>query len=125
MSKNTSSMIQRPKPDSQTHSKSGRLTSDARSMSAPRFFKPIHAGDDYTVIVRLYGMLGTPGSELMTVSVLFPKMKKEYEFEFDEYFPVSIRFKKQTDQERAQYAFEQIQKSGFDELVKTVSQYLK
>lgn len=113
-------------PEHPIHKRSRKLESDARLRNAPKLFRPVHHGIDYSVIIRVYSLGDTRVGDLLTVSVLVPLLKKEYEFAFDERFPVSIRFRTHTDDERVDAACEQIKRSGgYDWLVQELRDYFK
>lgn len=62
-------------------------------------------------LVKVYAVLDTPGSELMTVSCIDPN-GWECEMRFDEQYAISIGFRRQTDGERVEYAKEHIMRAG-------------
>lgn len=105
------------------HAFSKVLGQDTRIKSAPRRLEVVHQGvvadKELVFAVKVYSALETPGSELMTVSCIDSSGKKplEVEMRFDEKFATSIKFKKQTDDERIAYAKEQIdRRGGFEKL---------
>lgn len=109
-----------PKTPNETHNHhcfSPVLKCDHRVDIAPRHVGTVHKSASAIYIVKIYALLETPGSELMTISRINPKTQEECEFRFDERFAVSLRFRKQTDEERVAYAKEQIERvGGFKEL---------
>ncbi|MBI3543808.1 MAG: hypothetical protein HY075_11095 [Deltaproteobacteria bacterium] len=116
------SVVLPPKKDSakaqKKHQFSTVLSADPRVKSAPRHLEVIHQttaeSGEVLFLVKVYGPLApdAPGSELMTLSCVTKTQGVECEMRFDERFPVSIRFRAQTDTERAVYARDQIERSG-------------
>lgn len=102
-----------------THKLSRLLAADRRAESAPRHVEVVDKVEgSHVYCVKVYGSLDTPGSELLTVSRLGVKDSCELEMRFDERFAISIRFRKQSDEERVAYAKEQIVKAGgFEALI--------
>lgn len=97
------------------HVRSAFLERDPRVSAAPRTVTVLHSSP--VCMVKIYGILDSPGSELMTVSVVHDKTGMEYEIGYDEKFPISMRFKKQSDEERVAFAKEQIVRAcGFEKL---------
>ena len=95
------------------HKLSQLLSADRRVLSAPRHVEVVEQPEQKLVFcVKIYVGLDAPGSELMTVSCMSVKQQLEVEMRFDEKFAVSIRFKKQNDEERVAYARQQIERGG-------------
>ena len=123
------SVLVPPKKDSnkksdKKHVFSDLLASDPRVKDAPRHVEVVHqekvGKGEVLFMIKIYGVLGTPGSELMTISCVDSTAGAEVEMRFDEKFPVSIRFKQQEDIQRTETAKEQIVRSGgFDKLLQT------
>jgi len=98
------------------------LTGDPRLQTGPRAVENIHTlgepSEGTVFLVKIYSGLDTPGTELMTVSCVNASTGLEAEIRFDEKFPISIRFRNQSDSERVNYAREQIGRAGgFDWLL--------
>jgi hypothetical protein len=99
------------KKSPRSHRYSPLLGSDPRVSAPPRHVEVLQKGDRL-FILKIYPGLETPGAELMTVSCVVRGGTAEFEMRFDERFPMSFRFKKQTDPERVAFAREQIERAG-------------
>lgn len=98
-----------------------RIELAARHVEVIAQFKTKKDGQEYIVMVKVYEGLGTPGSELLTLSCARTPGGPEAEFRFDEKFPVSIKFRSQSDEERAAYVAEQVKRhGGWDKLFEIV-----
>lgn len=104
-----------------------RLRHDARATTAPRYINAIYAKaleTGYTVFVKIYSPLDTPGAELTAISFVYAKEGKEYEFAFDEKFPVPFNYKKMTDEEKCEYIKSQFDRfGGFEKIIKSFSDF--
>jgi hypothetical protein len=93
------------------------LKGDTRLRVPARAIETVHTlkredGPELVFLVKIYGALETPGSELMTISCVNAESGLETELRCDEKFPVSIRFREQTDPERVAYVKEQVERAG-------------
>lgn len=97
---------------SQRHIFSNLLENDPRVGVAPRHVAVVHEGQDLVYMVKIYASFETPGSELMTVSRVGKDAQTEIEMRYDEKYPISFGFKKQSDEERVKIAKDQIERTG-------------
>jgi hypothetical protein len=94
---------------SQKHIFSFLLEADPRKMALPRHVAPVpNTANKWAVRIKIYAPLDAPGSELLTVSCVSPRSGVEYEMRFDERYPVSIRFRKEDDEQKVVHAVRQI-----------------
>lgn len=94
------------------HRFSSALQADARVKAPPRFVGIVQEGEGVVYMAKIYATLDTPGSELMTISCVRKNELTEHEMRFDERYPISLTFRKQSDEERVATAKDLIQRTG-------------
>ena len=98
------------------HAFSALLENDHRVGGAPRHLEVVHQlktpSRDLIFMAKIYMVLDTPGSELLTLSCVDSKNGSEVEMRFDEKFPVSIHFRKNSDEQRVAYVRTHIELAG-------------
>lgn len=99
------------------HLRSKPLAADARLSVPPRFVEVVHQqplaqGTEVVFLIKIYATSDISGSELMTLACVDSSKKVEVEMRYDEKYPMPIRFKKQSDQDRLASVCEQIKRVG-------------
>jgi hypothetical protein len=107
---------------SRKHVLSTILAADKRVVGAPRHVEVLYKDESgkAVFVVKVYAGFETPGSELMTVAAMAAAGKTEFELRFDEHFPISFRYKTESDEERTKHATEQIERAGGAEKLRSV-----
>jgi hypothetical protein len=107
---------------SRKHVLSTILAADKRIAGAPRHVEVLYKDESgkAVFVVKVYAGFETPGSELMTVAAMAAAGKTEFEVRFDEHFPISFRYKSQSDEERTKHATEQIERAGGADKLRSV-----